>query len=79
MPEGTLTPLSSGHLLLDLEQFTLDRKRPLALLPPNALPLASFALPDTLLQEQVSLTQSKAPTGQLEPHRSKQPYMRRKD
>ena len=40
-----------GHLLLDLEQVTLDRKRPLALLPPNAPPLASFALPDTLVLE----------------------------
>lgn len=40
-----------GHLLLDLEQITLDRKRPLALLPPNAPPLTPSALPDTLVLE----------------------------
>ena len=56
-----------GHLLLDLEQITLDRKRPLALLSPNAPPLTPFALPDTLLpeasgvQETVSLPELSAP------------------
>lgn len=40
-----------GHLLLDLEQITLGRKRPLALLPPSAPPLTPSALPDTLVLE----------------------------
>jgi hypothetical protein len=38
-----------GHLLVDLEQFTLDRTLPLALLPPDAPPLMPAPLPDTLL------------------------------
>ena len=56
-----------GHLLLDLEQITLDRKRPLALLPPNAPELPPSALPDTLVleapevQEPVSLPELSSP------------------
>src|SRR5712692_9860459 len=42
---------AQGHLLLDLEQFTLDRALPLALLPPDAPPLVPDPLPDTLLPE----------------------------
>jgi len=38
-----------GHLLVDLEQFTLDRTLPLALLPSAAPPLVPAPLPDTLL------------------------------
>ena len=38
-----------GHLLVDLEQQTLDRKLPLALLPPDAAALPLDPLPDTLL------------------------------
>jgi len=37
-----------GHLLVDLERFTLDRKLPLALLPPDAASLVLDPLPDTL-------------------------------
>ncbi len=40
--------LASGHLLVDLEQHTLDRILPLALLPPDAPPLVPDPLPDTL-------------------------------
>ena len=40
---------AAGHLLVDLERHTLDRKLPLALLPPDALPLVPAPLPDTLL------------------------------
>ncbi len=40
-----------GHLLLDLEQFTLERSLPLALLLPEAPPVLPEALPDTLLRE----------------------------
>src|SRR5256712_12291774 len=40
---------AQGHLLVDLEQFTLDRTLPLALLPPDAPPLGPAPLPDTLL------------------------------
>src|SRR6266480_6640763 len=43
--------LASGHLLVDLEQHTLDRTLPLALLPPDAAALATPPLPDTLLPE----------------------------
>src|SRR5260221_269144 len=43
--------LAAGHLLVDLERHTLDRKVPLALLPPDALPLVPDALPETLLPE----------------------------
>ncbi len=39
---------AAGHLLVDLEQFTLDRRLPLALLPPDAAPIAPPPLPDTL-------------------------------
>jgi hypothetical protein len=42
-----------GHLLVDLEQFTLDRTLPIALLPPDAPPLIPDPLPDTLLPEPV--------------------------
>ena len=42
---------AQGHLLVDLEQFTLSRTLPLALLPPDAPPLAPSPLPDTLLPE----------------------------
>jgi hypothetical protein len=44
---------AQGHLLVDLEQFTLDRALPLALLPPDAPPLVPDPLPDTLLPEPV--------------------------
>jgi len=37
-----------GHLLVDLEQFTLTRTLPLALLPPDAPPLVPHPLADTL-------------------------------
>ena len=40
---------AQGHLLVDLERLTLDRKLPLALLPPDAAPLVPDPLPDTLL------------------------------
>src|SRR3989454_5284393 len=40
---------AQGHLLVDLEQCTLDRTLPLALLPPDAPPLVPAPLPDTLL------------------------------
>ncbi len=39
---------AQGHLLVDLEQFTLSRTLPLALLPPDASPLVPDQLPDTL-------------------------------
>src|SRR5229473_8261381 len=39
---------AQGHLLVDLEQFTLDRTLPLALLPPDAPPLSPQELPNTL-------------------------------
>ncbi len=42
---------AEGHLLVDLERFTLDRKLPLALLPPDAAPIVPAPLPDTLLPE----------------------------
>src|SRR5229473_7849954 len=44
---------AQGHLLVDLEQFTLDRTLPLALLPPDAPPILPKALPDTLLPEPI--------------------------
>ena len=47
------TARQQGHLLVDLEQFTLDRTLPLALLPPDAPPLEPPPLPDTLLPEPV--------------------------
>jgi transposase len=40
--------LASGHLLVDLEQHTLDRTLPLASLPPDALALVPPSLPETL-------------------------------
>jgi hypothetical protein len=42
---------AAGHLLVDLERFTLDRILPLALLPPDAPPIVPEPLPDTLLPE----------------------------
>ncbi len=42
---------ADGHLLVDLERFTLDRKLPLARLSPDAAPLVPDPLPDTLLPE----------------------------
>jgi transposase len=39
---------AAGHLLLDLEQFTLSRTLPLALLHPSAPVLVPSPLPDTL-------------------------------
>ena len=42
---------ADGHLLVDLERFTLDRKLPLALLPPDAAPLVPDPLPDRLEPE----------------------------
>src|SRR5436305_765237 len=42
---------ADGHLLVDLEQHTLARTLPLALLPPDATPLVPDPLPDTLLPE----------------------------
>ena len=40
--------LASGHLLVDLEQHTLDRILPLALLPPDAPALVPPSLPEML-------------------------------
>ena len=42
---------AQGHLLLDLEQYTLSRTLPLALLPTDAPVLVPSPLPDTLLPE----------------------------
>src|SRR6266704_8777 len=42
---------AQGHLLVDLEQFTLSRSLPLALLHPSAPVLVPSSLPDTLLPE----------------------------
>ena len=42
---------AAGHLLVDLEQFTLSRTLPLALRPPDAPALVPEPLPDTLLSE----------------------------
>ncbi len=42
---------AAGHLLVDLEQFTLSRTLPLTLLPPDAPVLVPSPLPDTLLPE----------------------------
>jgi len=56
---------AQGHLLLDLEQFTLSRTLPLALLPPDAPPLVPDPLPDTLLPEpdtQPEASVSRAPS-----------------
>ena len=44
---------SQGHLLVDLEQFTLSRHLPLGLLPPDAPALVPSPLPDTLLPEPI--------------------------
>src|SRR5258707_1236881 len=49
---------AQGHLLLDLEQFTLSRTLPLALLHPSAPVLVPSPLPDTL--EPPSDTQPRA-------------------
>src|SRR6266566_5056190 len=42
---------AAGHLLVDLEQFTLSRTLPLARLSPDAPVLVPEPLPDTLLSE----------------------------
>src|SRR5947209_10292259 len=42
---------AQGHLLVDLEQFTLSRTLPSVLLPPDAPVLVLSPLPDTLLPE----------------------------
>jgi hypothetical protein len=42
---------AAGHLLVDLEQFTLSRTLPLARLSPDAPALVPEPLPDTLLSE----------------------------
>ena len=42
---------AAGHLLLDLELYTLDRHLPVALLPPDAPVLVPSPLPDTLVPE----------------------------
>src|SRR5258708_58824 len=42
---------AQGHLLLDLEQFTLSRTLPVGLLPSDAPALVPEPLPDTLLSE----------------------------
>src|SRR5262249_53919536 len=42
---------AAGHLLVDLEQHTLDRKLPLALRPPDATPITPPPLLDTILPE----------------------------
>ncbi len=54
---------AQGHLLVDLEQFTLSRALPLALLPPDAPALQPSPLPDTLepLPVQEGATNSHAP------------------
>ncbi len=39
---------AQGHILADLEQFTLSNFLPLALLPPDAAPILPSPLPDTL-------------------------------
>jgi len=41
--------LAAGHLLVDLEQHTLDRHLPLALLPPDTVAQLPPSLPETLL------------------------------
>ena len=43
--------LASGHLLVDLEQHTLDRRLPLARLSPDVSPIFPVPLPTTLLPE----------------------------
>jgi transposase len=53
-----------GHLLVDLEQLTLDRKLPLALLSPKAASLPPPSLPDTLLAE-VAVVQERASLPEL--------------
>ncbi len=45
------TARQRGNGTVDLERHTLDRKIPLALLPPEAPPLVPDPLPDTLLPE----------------------------
>ncbi len=44
---------AKGHLLVDLEKQTLDRKLPLALLPADSAPLVPDPLPDMLLPKSV--------------------------
>jgi len=63
--KGVGDSTAQGHLLVDLEQFTLDRTLPLALLPPDAPPLVPDPLPDTLepLPTQEVATISRAPFG----------------
>ena len=51
---------AAGHLLVDLEKLTLDRKLPLALLPPDAAPLVPDPLPDTLLANVLGVEEATA-------------------
>jgi hypothetical protein len=46
---------AQGHLLVDLEQFTLSRHLPLGRLSPDASPLVPSPLPDTLLPDPVAI------------------------
>ena len=55
---------AAGHLLLDLEEYTLSRTLPLALLPPDAPVLVPSPLPDTLLPEP---EKTQAPTNETMP------------
>ena len=50
--------ISVGHLFVNLEQHTLDRKLPLALLPPDAPPIVPGALPSTLLPQPEAVSPS---------------------
>ena len=55
---------AAGHLLVDLEQFTLHRHLPLGLLPPDAPVLVPLPLPDTLEPppvQQVATISSESP------------------
>ena len=56
---------AGGHLLVDLERFTLDRTLPLALLPPDAAPIVPPPLPDTLADPEPAAVEGPAfPTPQ---------------
>ncbi len=55
---------AQGHLLVDLEQFTLSRHLPLGLLPPDAPALVPSPLPDTLAPppvQKVAIISSESP------------------